>query len=154
MRTLEQLIVDSPVFAGLDPDQLELIAGCGTNVVYSVGDHIFREGESADTFYLVRHGLVALEVHVPNRSDLTIETVGPGEIVGWSWLVQPYRWHFDGRAVELVRAVRFDGACLRRKCEEDPLLGYDLLNRFSQILVDRLQATRLQLLDVYGARGA
>lgn len=154
MRTLEQLIVDSPVFAGLEPDQLELIAGCGANVVYSVGDHLFREGESADTFYLVRHGLVALEVHIPNRSDLTIETVGPGEIVGWSWLVPPYRWHFDGRAVELVRAVRFDGACLRRKCEEDPLLGYDLLNRFSQILVGRLQATRLQLLDVYGARGS
>ena len=150
MRTLDALIVESPVFRGLDQEQLELIAGCGQNVVVAAGDRLFREGEAADVFFLVRHGLVALDAHVPNRADVTVETVGPGEIVGWSWLLEPYRWHFTGRAVELVRAVKFDGACLRKKCEEDPELGYDLLTRFAQVLVNRLQATRLQLMDVYG----
>ncbi|MGD0712848.1 MAG: cyclic nucleotide-binding domain-containing protein [Gaiellaceae bacterium] len=152
MRTLDALITESPVFAGLDQEQLELIAGCGQNVVFAAGERLFREGEQADVFFLVRHGVVALDQDVPNRPDVTVETVGQGEIVGWSWLLEPYRWHFTGRAVELVRAVQFDGACLRKKCEEDPALGYALLTRFAQVLVNRLQATRLQLMDVYGNR--
>jgi CRP/FNR family transcriptional regulator, cyclic AMP receptor protein len=152
MRTLDALIVESPVFKGLDQDQLELIAGCASNTVFAAGERLFREGDQADTFFLLRHGLVALDAYVPNRGQLTVETVGPGEIVGWSWLLPPHRWHFTGRAVDLVRAIQFDGACLRNKCEEDPLLGYDLLNRFAQVLVSRLQATRLQLMDVYGDR--
>jgi len=152
MRTLDALIVESPVFKGLDQDQLELIAGCASNTVFAAGERLFREGDQADTFFLIRHGLVALDAYVPNRGQLTVETVGPSEIVGWSWLLPPYRWHFTGRAVELVRAVQFDGACLRKKCDEDPLLGYDLLTRFSQVLISRLQATRLQLMDVYGDR--
>ena len=154
MRTLDALIVESPVFSGLEPDQLELIAGCGRNVTFDAGERLFREGDAADTFFLVRHGIAALDTYVPNRGQLTVDTVGPGEIAGWSWLVPPYRWHFTGRAVEPIRAVQFDGACLRRKCEEDPLLGYDLLNRFAQVLVERLQATRFQLMDVYGDTGS
>ncbi|HVM57851.1 MAG TPA: cyclic nucleotide-binding domain-containing protein [Gaiellaceae bacterium] len=150
MRTLDALIVESPVFKGLGQDELELVAGCASNTVFAAGERLFREGDPADTFFLIRHGLVALDAYVPNRGQLTVETVGPGEIVGWSWLLPPYRWHFTGRAVELVRAVQFDGACLRKKCDEDPLLGYDLLTRFAQVLVSRLQATRLQLMDIYG----
>jgi CRP-like cAMP-binding protein len=151
MRTLDALITESPVFAGLDAEQLALVAGCGRNVVFEPGDRIFREGDAADTFFLVRSGIVALDTYVPNRGALTVDTVGPGEIAGWSWLVEPYKWHFTGRAVEQVRAVQFDGACLRGKCDEDPLLGYDLLNRFVHVLVERLQATRFQLMDVYGS---
>jgi CRP/FNR family cyclic AMP-dependent transcriptional regulator len=150
MRTLDALITDSPVFAGLDPEELELIAGCASNVVFHEGERLFREGDPADVFFLVRHGLVALDTYVPNRGQLTVETVGAGEIVGWSWLVPPYRWHFTGRAVEPIRAVQFDGACLRGKCDADPVLCRDLLTRFAQVLVNRLQATRLQLMDVYG----
>jgi CRP-like cAMP-binding protein len=144
------VIVESPVFRGLDQEELELIAGCCSNVTFAAGEQLFREGDQADTFFLVRHGLVMLDQNVPNGADVIVEAVGPGEIVGWSWLLEPYRWHFSGRAVELVRAVRFDGACLRKRCEENPALGYDLLTRFAQVLVNRLQATRLQLTDVYG----
>jgi CRP/FNR family transcriptional regulator, cyclic AMP receptor protein len=150
MHTLETLITESPVFGGLDDEELALVAGCGRNVTFAEGDRLFREGDPADEFFLVRHGLVALETYVPNRGALTVDTVGPGEIAGWSWLVPPYRWHFTGRAVEPIRAVQFDGACLRGKSEDDPRLGYDLLNRFAQVLVERLQATRFQLMDVYG----
>jgi CRP/FNR family transcriptional regulator, cyclic AMP receptor protein len=150
MQTLDELIVESPVFEGLQAAELALVAGCASNVVFDAGDRLFREGDPADAFYLVRHGLVALDTYVPNRGQLTIDTVGAGEIVGWSWLLPPYRWHFTGRAVEQVRAVHFDGACLRGKCDDDRGLGYDLLMRFAQVLVTRLQATRLQLVDVYG----
>ena len=82
---------------------------------------------------------VAIEVHAPTRGSLTIETIEPGEVVGWSWLFPPYRWHFDARAVSPVRATGFDGACLRGKCDDDPALGYDLMRRFAQVFIDRLQ---------------
>jgi CRP/FNR family transcriptional regulator, cyclic AMP receptor protein len=79
-----------------------------------------------------------------------IETIDAGEVVGWSWLFAPYRWHFDARAGSLVRATSFDGVCLRAKCESDPKLGYELMSRFAQVMIRRLQWTRLRLLDVYG----
>jgi len=150
MRTLDALIAESPVFDGLTTEQLDLIAGCGQNITVAAGERLFREGDPADTFFLIRRGIAALDTYVPNRGALTVDTVGPGEIAGWSWLLPPYKWHFTGRAVEDVHAVRFDGACLRGKCSDDPALGYDLTLRFAQVLVERLQATRFQLMDVYG----
>jgi CRP/FNR family cyclic AMP-dependent transcriptional regulator len=150
MRTLDALITDSPVFADLDPEYLELIAGCAKNVGFEADERLFREGDDADKFYIVRHGLIALEQYVPNRGMLTVETVGPGEIAGWSWLVPPYRWQLSARAVEPVRAIELDGACLRGKCDEDPELGYLLLSRISSALVTVITAARLQLADVYG----
>lgn len=154
MRTLEDLATDTPVFAGMDPEHLALVVGCASNTGFEAGEHVFREGDPADTFYLVRKGSVALEIHAPGRGSLTIETIGEGDVVGWSWLFPPYRWHFDARAVGSVRAIAFDGACLRGKCGDDPALGYDLMRRFAQLMVERLQATRLRLLDVYGVVGS
>jgi CRP-like cAMP-binding protein len=150
MRTLDELIGAAPVFAGLTPAQLTLIAGCGANEHFQAGAQIFREGAPADRFFLIREGAVALEVDAPGRGALVIETLHRGEVVGWSWLFEPYRWQFDGRASEPTRVVAFDGACLRAKCEEDHELGYQLMRRFAASVIERLQATRLQLLDVYG----
>jgi CRP-like cAMP-binding protein len=150
MRTLDTVVAESPVFDGMEDEHLDLIAGCARNVRFADGEQMFREGDPADLFFLVRHGRVALETFVPNRGAVVIETVEAGELVGWSWLFPPYRWHFDGRARGLVRAVSFDAACLRGKCKEDTALGYELLTRFSGVLVDRLQATRLRLVDIYG----
>ena len=151
MKTLDAVVADSPVFAGLDQKYLELIAGCGRNTGFEAGQYLFREGEQADTFYLVRHGRVMLETFVPGRGALTVETIDAGDVVGWSWLFPPYRWHFDARALDMVRAVAFDGACLRGKCSDDHAFGFELLCRFSPVMLDRLQATRIQLLDVYGS---
>ncbi len=150
MQTLDTLLPETAAFAGMRPEHLELIAGCAKNVRFAAGEQLFREGEPADTFYLVRHGQVATEMWVPGRGGVRIETIEPGEVVGWSWLIPPYRWHFDARALDTVAAMAFDGACLRGKCDADPFLGYELLKRFSELLVANLQATRLRLLDVYG----
>jgi len=150
MRTIDQIVADSPVFEGLTREQLELIAGCARNVGFEAGERMFREGEPADTFYLVRKGRVALSTHAPARGSVVIETLDPGEIVGWSWLFPPYVWHFDARAVDEVRAVAFDGACLRDKCEVDTALGFELMRGFAGVMIDRLQHTRLRLLDLYG----
>jgi CRP/FNR family cyclic AMP-dependent transcriptional regulator len=150
MQTIETLLRDVPFFANLAPEHLGLIAGCASNVHFGENDVLFREGEQADTFYLVRHGVVAIETFAPGRATTTIETVEAGEIIGWSWLFPPYRWHFDARALVPVRASAFDGACIRGKCADDPSLGYDLMTRFAQVIMQRLQWTRLRLLDVYG----
>lgn len=152
MRTLETILAEHPFFARLDPHYLQIIAGCATNVVFEAGQMIFREGEPANRFYLIRQGRVALEVHAAGVGTITIQTLDSGDILGWSWLVPPYRWHFDARAVELTRAIALDGECLRHKCEQDHSLGYELLKRFAEIITQRLQATRLQLLDVYSSR--
>lgn len=153
MRTIDVLLGECPVFAGLGDDALEYIAGCGQNVRFAAGERLFREGDPADTFYVLRHGAIALEIAVAGRPPLVIETLHDGEVVGWSWLVPPYRWTFDARAVEPTAAVALDGACLRGKCEQDPALGYELFQRFSQVMLERLQATRLRLLDIYGDLG-
>ncbi|HUH80128.1 MAG TPA: cyclic nucleotide-binding domain-containing protein [Solirubrobacteraceae bacterium] len=150
IRTLEELISAASVFTGLSSAQLELIAGCGANEHFAAGERLFREGGPAERFFLIREGAVALEVDAPGRGPLVIETLHGGEVVGWSWLFEPYRWEFDARAVVPTAVVCFDGACLRGKCEEDHELGYQLMRRFASLLIDRLQATRLQLLDVYG----
>jgi CRP-like cAMP-binding protein len=154
MKTIDMLIRDAPVFAGLSDEALVTVAGCGTNVRFDEDAVLFREGDAADVFYLVRNGSIALETFVPARGAVTIETIGAGEVVGWSWLFAPYRWHFDARALTPLRATAFDGACLRGKCEADPELGYDLISRFAHVMIERLQWTRLRLLDVYGYGGA
>jgi CRP-like cAMP-binding protein len=153
VRSLAELIASSPVFAGLPDDDLDLIAGCARNVHFDEGELLAREGDAADTFYLVRRGRVALELHTPDRGSLVIDTADAGDVVGWSWLFPPYRWHYDARAVEGVSAIAFDGACLRGKCGDDPRLGYELMQRFAQVMVDRLQHARFRLLDVYGGIG-
>jgi CRP/FNR family transcriptional regulator, cyclic AMP receptor protein len=150
MRSIAELTAASPVFAGLPARQLELIAGCGTNARFAAGDPLFRAGEQADRFLLIRHGSVALELAPPQDEPITIGTLHDGDVVGWSWLFEPHRWVFDAHAVEDTAAIAFDGACLRGKCDADHELGYQLMRRFAAVLVDRLQATRLQLLDVYG----
>ena len=150
MQSIEELMALAPIFRGLPTEHLRLIAGCGRNEHFGTGERMFREGEPAERFFLVREGAVALEVQAPGRGALVIETLHTHEIVGWSWLFEPHRWQFDARAVEPTRVITFDGACLRGKCEADHELGYQLMRRFAGAISERLQATRLQLLDVYG----
>lgn len=154
MKHLDELIASASVFAGLDARWLELIAGCAGNEHVRGGDYLFSEAEPADRFYLIRHGAVALEVHAPGAEAHVIETLGEGEVVGWSWLFEPHRWQFDARALEPTRLVAFDAVCLRGKCDADHELGYQLMQRFAAAMLERLQATRMQLLDVYGNVGA
>jgi CRP/FNR family transcriptional regulator, cyclic AMP receptor protein len=150
LQTLDELIAEAPVFAGLDAEYLKLIANCSVNARFAAGELLVREGDPAELFYLLRAGSVAIELDAPAGGPLLIETLYAGDVVGWAWLFEPYRWAFDARAREPVRAVAFDGACLRGKCEADHELGYELMRRFAASLTEDLQATRLQLLDVYG----
>ena len=150
MQTLEHILAEHPFLKGLHPDYLQVIVGCASNVRFDGGRYMFHEGEEADKFFIIRHGRVALEIFIPERGAVAIQTISEGDVLGWSWLFPPYRWHLDAKVVEPVLAIALDGRCLRGKCDEDPGMGYELMKRFAQNIIDRLQATRLQLLDVYG----
>jgi CRP-like cAMP-binding protein len=153
MENLEPILARHPFFRSLPGPHLALLVGCAINVRFAAGEFLFRAGEEANRFFLVREGHVAIEIAPPGGTAHTLQTVGAGDVLGWSWLIPPYHWKFDARAIEPTRALALDGQCLRTKCEADHDLGYELLKRFAQVMEERLQATRLQLLDVYGAHG-
>src|SRR5215510_15489002 len=149
VESLEAIIADHSFFSDLEQRYVQSLTGCATNVRFDARTYLFREGEPADHFYLIRQGKVAIEISAPPRKPIIVQTLGSGEVLGWSWLVPPYRWRFHARAVERVRALALDGKCLRRCCEENHSLGYELLKRFTPVIAQRLEATRYQLLDVY-----
>jgi len=147
--TVADAVAGATAFEGLTPAHLEVIAGCGRFVRFPAGTMILREGTPADRFFVLREGSVGLEVDSPERGPIVVQTLGPGDTLGWSWLFPPYRWHLDAVARDAVAAVAFDATCLRGKCESDHELGYHLMGRFADVMLRRLMATRLQLLDVY-----
>jgi len=149
METLQKILAEHPFAQGLEERHLALLTGCAANIRFEAGQTIFREGEEANQFYLVREGRLSVEVHSAERGAITILKVGPGEVLGWSWLIPPYRWKFDACAHEPTRAIALDGKCLRTKAEQDHDLGYELLKRIAQVMEERLHATRMQMRNIY-----
>ena len=149
METLQHILTAHRFFHDLPARHIETVVGCVSNVRFKAGKVIFDEGEEANHFYLIREGKVALRIHSERRGPLTILTLHAGDILGWSWLFPPYRWKFSAQTIEETRALAADGTCLREKAELDHDLGYELLKRFAHIVEERLEATRLQLLNVY-----
>lgn len=152
IETLAPLLKKHPFLKDLAEKHVHQVVSCAKNVRFEQGDYLCREGQEATVFYLIREGRAALEIYSPEKGAIRIQTMEAGDVIGWSWLIAPYRWHFDVRAIEPVRAFEFDGKCLRGKCEEDHDLGYELMKRFAQLIEQRLQAARLQLLDIYGTK--
>jgi CRP/FNR family cyclic AMP-dependent transcriptional regulator len=153
MELISDVLDQVPALRPLEPEHRATIAGCGSNRVCKPGEYMMREGDPADTFYVIRRGSVAIETFVPSEGQVTIETLHDGDLLGWSWLVPPYSTTFDARALTETHAIAFDGACLRHKLDADPALGYMLLRLFAAVIVERLQGTRIRLLDVYGKSG-
>ena len=151
---IEAYLAEHPLFRDLGRDDLASLSECASEVLFDEGQAVFRQGEAAERCYLIRQGTVSLEIQSPTKGVMSIQTMGPGEVLGWSWLFPPYRWHFDARAREPTRALALDGECLRRKCDRDPKLGYELMKRFAALLHARMQAARLQITDIYGPTSA
>ena len=152
IQTLDPVVQEHPFFSDLSEAQLKFIAGSAKRVQFPELHYIFREGDPAKEFYLICDGLVSVELSVPGLGATSVQTVGKGEVLGWSWVAAPYRWHFSARTLEMTRALVIDADCLRAKCEEDHDLGYEMLKRFANVIAARLDATRLQLLDLYTSR--
>ncbi|MGB2632622.1 MAG: cyclic nucleotide-binding domain-containing protein [Candidatus Acidiferrum sp.] len=148
IQKLESVIEKHPFFKGMSEKQLKTIEGCAKNVHFKEGKTIFLEGDPADVFYFLEDGAVSIELTMPNHPRSSVHKVGAGEILGWSWVSPPYHWHFNARALKETRAIAFDARCLRSKLEEDHELGYELLKRFAEVIVQRLDATQVRLLKV------
>lgn len=152
MESVERTIAEHSFFAGMEQTLLDLVVGCASNVRFEPGTYIFKEGNEANAFYLIRSGKVALEISAAQHKPIILETLDDGDILGWSWLLPPFHSKFSAHATTVVHAIALDGRSLRTKCEENHHLGYELLKRFAQIIEQRLEVARFQLLDVYGTR--
>ncbi|MGI1661478.1 cyclic nucleotide-binding domain-containing protein [Palleronia sp. KMU-117] len=150
IHTIRDLLAGHPAFRDFDDEALDLIAGCGTNVHFTAGRPIFREGDPADKVFILRHGDAAIEIAAPGAGPIVVESLHPGDVVDWSWLVPPRRAMSDARAVTDVSAISLDASCVLRKCDEHPGLGYQMFKLWLPHLAQRVRAQRLQLLDLYG----
>lgn len=131
---------------------LMLLASGAKPFTAAPGEHLSREGEPATTFYLIQSGHVEVGTRDASRGEVIVQSVGPGDVVGWSWLLPPYRWQFDARAVDTVQGVAFDAEWLREKCEQDHELGYHLLTQLVAVIASRLAATWRQVAGVQAVR--
>lgn len=134
---------------GLTDEQRALLASAATEVTLPAGTVVFEEGQPAEGCWLIRSGRIALETPVPGRGAIVIQTLGAGDVLGWSWLVPPRQWHFRARVVDLVTATHLDTVAIRALAEADPALGYPLSLALFEALLERLQSTRARLLDLY-----
>lgn len=144
---VREIILAHPFFKGINPCYVHLLTDCASFVRFGVREDIFREDQDADHFYLIDKGRVSLDTFVPRVGSTTIQTIGPGEALGWSWLYPPYRWQFNARVVDPVEAVAFGALSLREKTEENHDFGYDLAMRVGHVMLLRLQATRRRLVE-------
>jgi CRP/FNR family transcriptional regulator, cyclic AMP receptor protein len=140
-----------PFLRGMSPDQLSVLAEAARDVSFPARRRLFDDGGNATRFWLIRRGHVSLDLNVPGEGPVVIETVGMGELLGWSWLFPPYKWAFGAVAATDVEAFEFDAPAVRERCAADPGLGYELSQRISRVLARRLQATRIRLIARSGS---
>lgn len=144
-----RMLGEHPFINSMELKYVEKLAAVAFPETFYEGDYLFRAGESAENCFLIRSGVVAIELYDPQRGTVKLETLGDGRVVGWSWIVAPYVWCFDGQAVQITRVITLDGEKLRQACEEDHAFGYNILKRFTGVFSDRLHAARLQLMDMF-----
>ena len=137
--------------AGMPDEYVELIADCSQEKEFLKGQHLLRFQQTADEFYFLLSGQVTILNHVPGRKTAELETISSPNVLGWSWLMPPYRWHFDVKAKTDVKSIYVHAACLRGKMQTDTVFGCEMYSRFIEIIVDRLQAARLQGMDIYAS---
>lgn len=152
-QNLSRLLEEHPFFQGFKPEYLEFMAGCGSNLRFERGDLIVHDGDPADQTLFIRRGRAEMEIHVPGRGIQTLQTLEDGEMIGWSWLFPPYKWHVDIRAKETTMVLALNGNCLRKKLEEDTQMGYEFLRRLIYCMHRRIESGRFLNLDVYGKDG-
>lgn len=152
-KSIEQAIAEHPFFAGLPKRSVAFLASCAEKRRLKEDEVLFRHGGKADRFFVVLEGRVTVEVAAIQGPSLDLRELGPGDLLGWSWLIPPYQWHFQARAEELSEVLEFDGTAVLRRCEQDPAFGYDLLKRFSGLMSERLAAAREKMMSEWNPSG-
>ncbi|MDQ2070308.1 Crp/Fnr family transcriptional regulator [Natronospira bacteriovora] len=152
-KAIRKLIESQRFFADLDSDWLDFLAEHAVSRKVSRDEVIFRHGNKADSFYLVTDGRISLEVAAIEGPPLELQNLGEGAIIGWSWLIPPYQWHFQARALEDANVIRFDGDVIFKRCEEDPDFGYDMLKRFAGLMSERVSSAREKMMQEWNPPG-
>ena len=147
MKTLRETITEHPFCLGMKPEHLEVLVGCASEAKLKADQILFREGEPANQFYLIESGRIAIEAHQPANGTALVQTLGAGDVLGWSWLFPPFSWHLQARALEPTRTIVLNGAHLLVTAEQNREFGYELMKHVAQVVINRLQATRKQLLE-------
>lgn len=147
---IAQQLSKHKIFKGFPSTTISILIGCASEKIFSKSETIFLEGEDANHCYLILSGSVNLSIHTHNRGPITIQSLHGGDVLGWSWLFSPNIRHFDAITKKETHTIRLDGQCILKICKEDATLGYELMRRFSRVIQERLVATRLQLVDMYG----
>jgi CRP/FNR family transcriptional regulator, cyclic AMP receptor protein len=154
IKVSAEALAGHPFLRGMSRDQLSVLAETARDVIFPAGHRLFEDGGNATRFWLIQCGHVSLDLHVPGEGPVVIETVGMGELLGWSWLFRPYTWAFGAVTVTAVEAFEFDAAAVRESCAADPGLGYELGQRISRVLAQRLQTVRIRLIARSGYSAA
>ena len=148
IQPVEAAIAGHRFLHDLSPGHLRLLTENAMRIRYEAGEFIFHEGEPANRFYLIEQGRASLETQRKDAPPVSVQVIGPGDVLGWSWLFPPYYWHFDARVIEPTTAIFFYGTRLREQCEQDHDFGYEMMKRMTQVVIHRLQATRKELLSL------
>ncbi len=152
VESIESVLEGHPFFKDIEPRLVHQMAEHASLSSFATGQMIFRQGEAANQFYIISKGQVALEVFAPQQGAIPLMTLSDGDVLGWSWLFEPYTWHLDARAMVETQTITLDGAGLRAECDRNHELGYHLMKHSVEIVVQRLQAALMQVIDVYGLK--
>jgi CRP/FNR family cyclic AMP-dependent transcriptional regulator len=140
-------------FSDLDDNVLEFLSECSSTCEIKKGQILFRQGENADKFYVIRNGCISVQIPAIIGPNLEIQTLSENQVLGWSWLIPPYQWNFQARAKEDSDFLQFDGAGILARCEQEPKLGYELLKKFAGLMSVRLEAARRKMMDEWNPAG-
>lgn len=152
-QSIENELARHDFFLGLEPSYVTFLGNCATARRVDADKTLFRHGKRADRFYLLRDGYICVEVAAISGPPLRLQRLKPGDMLGWSWLIAPYRWHFQARALEDSEVIEFDGDTILERCESDPKFGYELLKRFSGLMSSRLAAAHEKMMDEWQPPG-
>lgn len=152
-QSIEEYLSTHAFFSGMDASFLKFLSNSVTELQVEQGGVLFQHGNRADKFYLLRNGQVSIQVPAVMGPTLEIQTLGENQMLGWSWLIPPYRWSFQARALEDSDILEFDGSAILARCEQDPKFGYDLFKRFAALMSERLDAARQKMMDEWNPPG-
>ncbi len=150
---IQKTLSENPFFSELDDDAVAFLVAHAKELKISQDEVIFKRGEHADKFYLVRSGRITVEIPAVYGPSLEIQNLGAGEVLGWSWLIDPYKWDFQARVEEDADLLEFDGAAVLENCEKDRNFGYEILKQFTELMSERLTGARQRMMDTFSPTG-
>jgi len=152
-NSITQVLADAPVFQGMSTEYVERLAGHAAERKVENGTCLFRSGDPAKHFYLLVEGEISIEIPALSGPTLQVQRLKPVRVLGWSWLLPPFKWSFNARAETDARVLEFDGESVLNECESDPTFGFEVIKRFSGLMAERLDAAHRKMMEQWSPAG-